>query len=214
MSDTEDENANKIENVIVLITKVDCPDCKRFEKEWNLFQKIYYPKLIELLHESLMEIDEMPKVKKIIFDPESKNAAEKRQYILDNYADQDKDGYPLLLFYVSSSLWKRWKPYWFDHQIFRTAHNLFYSSLLIYRFKYCFNFGSNSDYNSNFDHREDGESQNKRKCELIKLELNKWPENKINIQTCLNRENFPRDRDNQNSKYFPEVMNILKFKES
>lgn len=108
-------------NEIMLITKIGCPECKLFEPEWD-----------EFLEEIKLYDDFIrPKVTQIVFNPSAKNAEQKRKEILDNYAEEGKDGYPLLLFYINGV---RWKPYWFNSQAFRTAKAIMFSCLLAYKY--------------------------------------------------------------------------------
>lgn len=136
---TENKNNDdgEKENLIILITKKNCPDCIRFSKEWNIFKKIYYLKFVKILYNcGLNPSDQIPKLQQILYDDQEpiEISKIKREYILKNYA-RGKDGYPLLLFYING---RRWKPYWFKINSFRTAKNIFITSILLYKISNCF----------------------------------------------------------------------------
>jgi hypothetical protein len=193
-------NKNNSENSIVLVTKVGCPDCMKFENEWNIFEKVYYPQLIKILNQSFMQNDEMPKLKKIIYNENVNDAHQKRQYILQNYATDKNDGYPLLLFYIkfksSPERQKgRWRPYWFEYPVFRTAHNIFYAGLITFRFNYCLYLNKKSHHfldQGNID-LSDSDNNNDHNNIYFKkylaFDIINWPTIQNNIQKQLNAKN-------------------------
>lgn len=106
-----------MQNKIMLFTSTKCETCDKFKPEWNKF-------LSELKdYKHLLPLNFITHMN---YNPSSKNAIEKRREIL-KYAKQGKDGYPLLLFYIDG---KRWKPYWFDSNMFRNARSIMYSFLI------------------------------------------------------------------------------------
>lgn len=119
-------NSNNVGN-IVLLTKVNCPDCKKFKPEWIKFMEYF-----EEFHAHRF----LPNfIQHLVYDASAINAVEKRNEILQ-FAEEGVDKYPILLFYIGDNDNRRhyrWKPYWFNAAPFRTAPALIFSFLILFR---------------------------------------------------------------------------------
>lgn len=108
-------------NCILLISSTNCKDCEKFEDEWEHFQENFQKQYGSEFPPNF--------IKKILYNPMSATAIEDRKKVL-KYAQEGKDGYPLLLFYVNG---RRWKPYWFNSREFRTSKVLMFTFLILYK---------------------------------------------------------------------------------
>src|SRR5437879_3448773 len=114
---------------IVLCTSTKCEECEKFRPEWLKFLQEFKHYEHEFPHNFLHHL---------IYNPSSPKAKEQRKEVL-KYAEEGKDGYPLLLMYIEDTdqdghkVVRRWKPYWFGSRIFRTAKALLFSFLIVYK---------------------------------------------------------------------------------
>lgn len=120
--------AGPLRESIMLFTSTRCEECEKFKPEWLKF-------LEEFKHyEHLFPPDF---IRHTIYNPSAHGAAEQRKEILQ-YAEEGKDGYPLLLMYINvggktTPDIRRWKPYWFNSRIFRTCKALVFAFLIVYK---------------------------------------------------------------------------------
>lgn len=192
-------NANNVGN-IVLLTKVNCPDCKKFKPEWIKFMEYF-----ERHHAHLF----LPNfIQHLVYDASATNAVEKRNEILQ-FAEEGVDKYPILLFYIggngTNGRHYRWKPYWFNAAPFRTAPALIFSFVILFRIA---NAMHKALTTTAFSESKDESESEREKIEEGRQCLKVLPQLQEHLQADIDAHYTAEDRAHPNYPTFEKVFTL------